>query len=96
MSLDLIGTGSGYKIITTATTTNIKTTPGKVGQLLVWNVGAGATIDVYDDPVTSTNHVYSWATADGKGVFPLQCPMLNGITVVTAGGTPASLTVVYT
>ena len=34
-------------------------------------------------------------SADGKGIFALQTPMKNGITVVTAGGVAPSLTVVW-
>ena len=97
MSLGLIGTGSARKDITTAATTVVKNVPGKVGQIVVWNAGAaGATIDVYDDPATTNNHCWSWANADGKGTFAIQYPMQNGIVVVTAGATPASLSVVYT
>lgn len=97
MSLGLFGTGSGRKDITTASTTNIKALPGKVSHVTVWNVGAGATVDLYDDGAGgTTNHCWSWATADGKGSTALQYPMANGIVVVTAGGTPPSISVVYT
>jgi hypothetical protein len=94
----IIATGSARKDIVAAATTNIKGVPGKVGQIVVWNTGAsGATVDLYDDPSGgTTNHCWSWAFADGKGIFAIQYPMINGIVVVTAGATPASISVVYT
>lgn len=97
----IIATGSARAIITANQAAGagaiVKSQPGKVGQVVVWNVGTSATIDVYDSSDGSaTNHVWSWATADGKGIFAIQTPMLNGIAVVVAGTGAPSLTVVYT
>jgi WD40 repeat protein len=93
MSLQLVGTGSNRTDLTATGTTHILARPGRLAQIVVWNVGTGATIDVYDDPTGTTNHCWSWATADGKGVFALQYPILNGLTIVVAGTAP-SLSVV--
>lgn len=96
MSLQLVGTAAARKDLTANGTTNIKTLPGRLGQIVVWNVGTTATIDVYDDASGgTTNHCWSWATADGKGIFALQYPLVNGLTVVVAGGGAPSLSVCY-
>lgn len=96
MSLGLVGTGSAYKIYTaTQGNTNLISRPGRVAQVIVWNVGTTATIDIYDDSGTgTTNHIWSWASADGKGVFALQIPVQSGIAVTVAGTAP-SFTLVY-
>lgn len=80
-----VSTGQKRSIITAAETNILKALPGKVGQLIVANVGTTATIDIYDDPATTNNKVFEWVSADGKGVFALQCPMSKGIVVVTGG-----------
>lgn len=96
MSQTEIHTGSVASVITTNTTTVLKAIPtGKVGQVVVWGVGTTATIDVYNDPATTNNKVWSWVSADGKGIFALQMPCSNGITVVTGGAAAPSLTVVW-
>lgn len=82
---DQIHTGTYRSIITAAETNQLKTSPGKVAQLIVGNVGTTATLDIYDDASSNSNKVFEWVSADGKGVFALQCPMANGIRVVTGG-----------
>lgn len=91
----VVSTGQHRSVITAAEANNLKTSPGKVAQVIVWNVGATATIDVYDDPSANSNQVWSWASADGKNTYALQIPMAFGIRVVSAGGTPPSFTVVW-
>ena len=90
-----INTGDKKSVIELAESNNLKTTGGKVGQVVVWDVGSAATIDVYDDASANTNKCWGWVTADGKGTFPIQMPMKNGIRIVTAGTTPPKLTVVW-
>lgn len=89
-----INVGVRRSTITLAETNQLKTGQGKVGHITVWNVGTTATIDIYDHATTTTNKVFEWVSADGKGTFAIQCPMDNGIRVV-AGGTPASFNVVW-
>lgn len=65
-----------------------------VGALVVTNVGAGATIVVYDNTSGTTKKRWSWATADGPGYFPIHTFFEVGIrTVVTLGGAEAYLTI---
>lgn len=89
-----IFTGWNRSTITAAETNQLKTGSGKVGQVTVWNVGTSATIDIYDHASTTSNKIFEWVSADGKGTFAIQCPVANGIRVV-AGGTPASFNVVW-
>lgn len=88
-------TGADRTIITANATTQIKGSAGKVGQIIVWDAGTGWQIDVYDHASANSNQVWSWVTADGKGVYALQVPMDNGIRVVTSGTTPGKCTVVW-
>lgn len=82
-----ISVGQKSSLITTNETNQLKVTPGKVGSIVISEVGASATLDLYDDLDSNdvTKKVWVWATADGKGVFALQMPMGEGIRVVTGG-----------
>lgn len=89
-----IATGGNRSTITAAETNQLKTGSGKVGHVTIWNVGTSMTVDIYDHATTTTNKVFEWVTADGKGTFAIQCPMANGIRVVV-GGTPGGVNVVW-
>lgn len=89
-----IHTGQNYSIITASETNQLKTRPGKVGQLLVSLVGTAWTIDIYDHGSTNTNRIFQWVTASGVGVFAIQCPMSLGIRVVSTG-TAGEVTLVW-
>lgn len=91
-----ISLGQNRSIITAAETNQLKTRAGKLGAVLVWNVGVGGQVDIYDNASANANEVYQWVTATGLGLFQCQVPMANGIRVVSAGGTPASFTVIWT
>lgn len=82
-----ISVGQKSSLITTNETNQLKVTPGKIGSVVVSNVGTTATIDIYDDLDSNdaTKKVWEWVSADGKGVFALQMPMGEGIRVVTGG-----------
>lgn len=80
-----IKVGQKRSIITAAEANNLKAAPGKVGTVIIANVGTAATLDVYDDPDSNDNKVFEWVSADGKGPFAIQCPMAFGIRVVTGG-----------
>jgi hypothetical protein len=79
--------GQRASLITTAETNQLKTSPGKVGHVVISNVGTTATLDIYDDADSNdaAKRVWEWVSADGTGVFPLQIPMGEGIRVVTGG-----------
>lgn len=89
-----IHTGQNVSVITAAETNQLKDRPGKVGQILIWDVGTTATLDLYDHASSNTNKVWGWVSADGKGVFALQVPMQAGIRVVT-GGTAGGWSVIW-
>jgi hypothetical protein len=80
-----VHTGELRSTITTNETNQLWTGPGKVGHVTVWNVGTTATIDIYDHASGTTNKIFEWVSADGKGTFAIQCPVVNGIRVVTGG-----------
>lgn len=90
-----IGTGANATVLTTNATSQVKASAGKVGQIIVWDAGSGWQIDLYDHASANINQVWSWVSADGKGTFALQIPMLNGIRVVTSGTTAGKCTVVW-
>lgn len=82
-------------VITDAETNRISLQPGKVGHVVVWDVGTGAALAVYDTANdTEENQCWGWDTAQGIGTFALQMPMQNGIRIVTTG-TFGGVTVVY-
>lgn len=89
-------TGNNKAIVTDASTTKtLKTGSGFIHSIAVGTVGTTWQIDFYDDTAGSANKVYTWVTADGKGPWPLQIPLANGLTYVTNGGTPGQLTIIW-
>lgn len=87
-------------VITAAEANQLKAAPGMVVAVIVHGDTGGTTctVDIYDHASTATNRVFRWATAQGLGVFGIQCPMGAGIRVVTAGTLPANggVTIVWT
>lgn len=91
---DQVYTGINNSVITAAETNQLKASAGKVGQVIVWDVGTTATLDLYDHATANSNKVWGWVSANGVGVFALQIPMGLGIRIVT-GGTAGGWTVVW-
>ena len=89
-----IASGQRRSILTDAATYSLKASRGKLAKLIVSSVGTTWTIAIYDDPSTTNNQVYAYATADGKVNLDLQIPMANGITIVS-GGTAGLATIVW-
>lgn len=77
--------GQFRSTITAAETNQLVTRSCKVGHVTVWDVGTNATLDIYDHASATSNQVFKWVSADGKGTFAIQCPMQNGIRVVSGG-----------
>ena len=75
-------------IIVTAETNQLLTGTGILRRVIVNNVSASATLDVYDNATTALNKVFEWVTADGKMVRELDIPVQNGIRVVSVGTAP--------
>ena len=94
-----IHVGDSKAVITAAESNVIKASRGKVAAVIVWGdtAGTSCTVTVYDDPATTNNSCFRWATAQGLGTFALQMPMANGIYVVVGGTLPTNggVTIVY-
>ena len=75
--------GTGIAQITTATTTEVKSSAGYVGTLI--NAGSSTTgaITIYDATSATGTPVWSGTLTAGQ-VLPLGIPCNTGITVVTA------------
>lgn len=91
-----IYTGRNRSIISDKASYQLKTGMGKVGQLIIGDVGTTWTIDIYDDTATTAaKKIFGWVTAAGVGPFALQCPMKAGIRVVSGGTTAGVATLVW-
>ena len=90
-----VNTGTHTSVITLNETNQLKAMAGKIGQVVVWNAGTTWQLDVYDHASANTNPVWSWVSADGKGVFALQMPLQAGLRVVTSGTTPGAVSIVW-
>jgi hypothetical protein len=87
--------GENRSILTDKNTYSPKNKRGKLGKLIVSGVGTAWTIDIYDDPTTTNNVVYSWVTADGKVNLDLEIPLANGLTIVSGGTTAGQACIVW-
>lgn len=97
MAATTLGNRAGkVAIIVTSETNQIAGTAGSIlRKVIVNNVSASATLDIYDNNTTNLNKIFEWVTADGKVVRDLDIPIQNGIRVVTAGGTTPNIVLVY-
>jgi hypothetical protein len=80
--------------ITTATTTVVKTGPGVLHAFTVGTGGASSTATVYDNTAASGTVLAVISTA-AQANLVLDIGFSIGLTVVTATGTPADITVSY-
>lgn len=87
-----VNTGHNSSTILLAETNQLKTGSGKVGHVVAWGADAGTTcvLTLYDAISGTTQPKWSWKTADGLGIFPIQMPMGLGIRVITSGTLPGS------
>lgn len=91
------GAGAKSTNITTATSTQVKTGAGTFYGVTVNIGGAGSTATVYDGTSTAGAKLGTFSTA-AQGSVTAPGPGLAfaaGLFVVTAGGTPADITVAY-
>jgi hypothetical protein len=93
---------ANYQSITTNTTTVVKSAAGVLYGIAVTAIGTLSTLTVYDSLTASgTVIVPASIVTTALGLIGVTFPagvglnMKNGITVVTAGTTPASLLVFY-
>ena len=80
--------------ITTATTTLVKTGSGTLGRVIVNTAGAGSSISIYDSLTGSGTLIAVMSTA-AQTSLAYEVSFTIGLCVVTAGGTPADVTVTY-
>lgn len=92
--LTTLEAGNSFVNITTATTTAVKASGGVLERIIVNTAGAGSTLTIYNNTAGSGAKVGTMTTAaQCSQTFNVACS--TGITVVTASGTPADITVVY-
>lgn len=90
----LIPSGYSATNITTATTTTVKSGAGIFRGLIVNTGGASSTAAVYDSLTGSGTLLGTFSTATQVSLTP-DIAFTTGLTVVTANGTPANITVTY-
>lgn len=86
--------GALQKNITTSTGTLIKTGPGVLLGLSINTGQSGATVKLYDGIDNSGTLLGTWSAAAQNSVA-LGWSFVTGLYAVTAGGSPADITVSY-
>ncbi|MGH2365974.1 MAG: hypothetical protein ACRDGF_10195 [Chloroflexota bacterium] len=85
--------GKFHASVSTAGTTVVKASAGRLARLMVLgNGGTLGTVTVHDSLDTSGPIVYGPTTPSAGDVIELQIPCASGITVVTAAATTLLLT----
>ena len=88
---------SSFSHITTNTTTTVKSGAGVLRRIVINNKGSGAnTLTIYDNTSGSGTTIGIIDTVDGvSGHFEYGVSFSTGLTIVTANGTAADVTVIY-
>jgi hypothetical protein len=86
--------GNSYNNITTATTTTVKTGAGVLESVIINSAGTGSSITIYANTAGSGTKIAT-LTAEAQIAIPYNLAFATGLTVVTASGTPANITIVY-
>jgi hypothetical protein len=88
----MVAVGGRRAVILLAETNQLASGSGRVGIVTMWGdtAGTGCTIILYDATSGTTLPFWSWATAQGLGVFPIQAPFGIGLRVITAGTMPVN------
>lgn len=96
MSIDTIDQQYNYTNISTATTTAaIKTGSGLLKAIVINSIGATATITVYDSLTGSGTKIASISGTLALGDIQYGVLFTTGLSVVTTGGTPPDITLVW-
>ena len=85
--------GVNYTYISTATTVNIGGNNTELVSVVVGTGQTGATVTINDKTTGATVAVISAATANSYSFYGARIP--GGLQIVTAGTTPANVTVCY-
>lgn len=97
VEIPVVPTAASKTVISTATTT-VKASAGTIYMIFWAAGGAGSSIAVYDDGAGGTTNQFVGqltTTNDRIDFGAVGCAVTNGITVVTTGGTPPFVTVVW-
>lgn len=81
---------AGNTVISTATTTTIKSSPGVLTTLVVTG-GAAGTIDVYDNTAGSGTKLASFDSTNAIAGYRFDCAFDIGLTIVTSAATKISV-----
>ncbi len=82
--------------ITTNATTTLKSRPGILAAIAINKAGASAnTATIYDNTVGSGTKIGTIDTTAGIGTIAYDAVFSTGLTIVTATGTAADLTVMW-
>lgn len=84
---------TGFRNITTATTTVVKAGPG-ILQSLVINTTAAGTITIYDNTSAAGTKIATIAASANLGDYVYNCVFSTGLTVVTAAASDVTVTYV--
>ena len=87
-------TGYAAKNITTSTSTLVKNGVGTFGRVTVNTAQVGATVTVYDG-IDNTGVKLATIRAAAQVSLAYGIALATGLYVVTAGGTPADVTIAY-
>lgn len=94
-----VSAGSVIGVITAAETNQLATGAGRVGVVTIWGDDAGTScvLTLYDATSGTTLPFFRWVTADGKGVFAIQCPFYIGLRAISSGTLPTNggITIVW-
>ena len=90
-----VSSGKVVSVITANETNQLKTGKGRLVAIAGFAPGGNWVADVYDATAGTTQPIWQWVTADGKGQMRLDIPFGTGLRVITSGTTPGSLLVVW-
>ncbi len=83
-----------YLNIPTSTTTVVKTGSGFLHSIIINTIGTTSTVTVYDNTAASGTKIATLSSVV-QNFMLYDCKFTTGLTIVTAGGAPADITVVY-
>lgn len=93
-ALDVTSAGSFLNLVT-STTTTIKSGAGILHAIIINTKGVANTATLYDNTAGSGSKIGTLDTTLSTASLIYDVKFTTGLTIVTAGGTPADLTVVY-
>jgi hypothetical protein len=89
--IEIIGLRS-FVNVTANTTTTAKSGAGRLAGVAVNTKGSGSQAVVSD---TGGTVIATIDTSSALGTIVYDCPFVNGLTIVTTGGSPADITVIF-